>query len=156
MSRDFYVTGADQFGRLARHLKEAGDKELRSELYKGINRAVKPIRRDVKNNLGTYMPQRYADVLKPSLRLTVGKKTGARSAGIALKGRARGQAALRDLKPLDSGKLRHPLFGNRKHWKVTRIKRGFFSEQVHKHADTVRRDISNAMDDVSRKIARNV
>jgi hypothetical protein len=153
---DYEIRGAEQFGALARRLKEAGDKELRSELYKGINRAIKPMKKDVKDNVTSYMPSNgiYAGVIKKALSLTISKRAGKSTPGITLKAKARGKTDLRKVGLLDDGILRHPVFGNREKWRDTRIKGGFFTEQSKKSARFVRENIVQAMNDVAEKVAK--
>jgi len=151
---DYVVTGADQFGDLARRLKQAGDKELRSELYKGINRAVKPMKADIKEHVGYYMPARYAAVLRGSLSLTISKRANKTTPGVTLKAKSRGARSLRKVGSLDAGKLEHPLYGNRKHWFTTTIKPGFFTHESEQRAPEVREAIVSAMNDVAEKVAK--
>src|SRR5262245_41038793 len=109
---DITVTGADEFGRLARKLREAGAKDLRKELYAGINRAVKPLRTDVKTAAAEFMPARYGPTLAGSLKVTARKRGGGSNPAIFLVGRA----GNRRIDAVNRGQLRHPLFGNRAHW----------------------------------------
>lgn len=55
---DFKVTGADAFAKVARDLKAAGDKKLQRDLYRGLERAAKPIKRDIQQAAATKLPQR--------------------------------------------------------------------------------------------------
>jgi len=159
MSVEIRVTGAEQFGALARRLKKHGDNELRKELYRGINRTVKPIRADVKANIPSYMPSGYSPVLQKSFRLSSSRRATGRDVGIRLLGRAKGQKKARAVGDIDKGSLRHPTFGRRKSktgkslWFVTKVRKGFFTERVEGHADSVRRDLIDVMNDVANKIA---
>lgn len=150
---DFVITGAEQFGELARRLKEAGDKDLKKELYSGINRAVKPIRTNVKANVGDYMPRGYTATLSKSLSVTSGKRSGSRDPGVVIKARAKGKSEPRYVGPLDNGELRHPVFGNRNVWRVTRIKAGFFTNEAQKGAPQARTEMIAAMNTVAEKVA---
>lgn len=151
---DYVIEGAEQFRELARRLKEAGDKELRSELYKGINRAVKPMKQDIKAHVGYYMPAAYAAVLRKSLSLTISKRASKRDPGVRLKAKARGASRLRKVGQLDDGDLEHPLFGMRMHWYTKTIKPGFFSNETKDRAPEVRIEIVNVMNDVAEKVAK--
>lgn len=159
MSIEVRVTGADQFAALARRLKKHGDAELRKELYAGINRSVKPIRADVKDNIPSYMPSGYAPILQKSFRLGTSRRATGKDVGIRLTGRAKGKKKLRAVGDIDKGKLRHPTFGRRESkagkslWFVTKVRTGFFTERVGAHADTVRHDLLDVMNDVAKKIA---
>lgn len=147
---DIEVKGAEDFRALARRLKEAGDKDLRKELYAGINRAVKPIRDDVKANVGNYMPAKYVGKLSGDLRLTTSKRTSASNPGVAI----RAKAKKRRVDLINAGKLSHPLYGNRKHWYTTTIKPGFFTSEAQKGARKAQDEIRKSMDAVAAKVAK--
>ena len=147
---DIKVTGADEFGILARRLKEAGDKELRKELYAGINRAVKPLRADVKAAAGDYLPKRggYADLIASELKVSSRKRAVGQNPAIYLLGKA----GKRDVSSVNRGRLRHPLFGNRRHWYNTRVTPGFWTKTLAADAPMVRVELVEAIRRVARKI----
>lgn len=153
MAGDFVIEGANQFGALAKRLKDAGDKELKKELYSAISRAAKPVAADVKANVPNYMPKGYQATLSGSLRISTTKRASARDPGITIRARAKGKSEPRYVGPLDNGELRHPVYGNRNVWRVTTVKPGFFTAEVQKHADNVRNEISTAMQLVAEKAA---
>jgi hypothetical protein len=65
---------------------------------------------------------------------------------------ARGKREKRDVRSVDAGRLRHPLYGNRNHWYDTRIEAGFFSRSTDKFVDDLRREIVNVIDDIIRTL----
>lgn len=141
------IRGAEQLSALAKRFNEAGRKDLRIELYRGINRATKPLKEEVKKNLPTYMPANYVRVLQPKLKLTTSKRTNANSPGVIIRARANNR-----LDQLEDGTLRHPLFGMRGEWYNTTIKPGFFSVTLKDNADEVAKSVQKAMDEVAKKI----
>lgn len=141
------VRGAEQLSALAKRFREAGRKDLTSELYRGINRATKPLKAEVKAKLPEYMPAGYVRVLQPKLKLTTSKRTSAKAPGVIIRARANNR-----LDRLDAGELRHPLFGIKRYWFDTNIKPGFFSETLMDNADEVKHELQKAMDDVAKKI----
>lgn len=58
-----------------------------------------------------------------------------------------------DLAALNRGRLRHPLYGNRRHWYLQQIRAGWFGEAMTGLAPGVRRDLVDVMDDVARRLA---
>ena len=149
---DIQVRGADKLHVLARVLREASDKELQRELYRGLNRSVKPLRQDVKDAIPDFLPGRYAVELSRDLSIRTRRRSGSANPAIYLVGSAK----TRDIASLNRGRLRHPLFGNRKRWYDQRIKPGFWTDTLERGAPRVRRELVIVLNDVARKIARKV
>jgi hypothetical protein len=144
---DIKVTGAEEFGVLAKRLKNA-PKELRKELYVGINRSVKPLRQDVKTAAGQVLPSRYADIIASELKVTARRRAAGRNPAVYLIGKA----GRRDVSSLNRGRLRHPLYGNRRHWYSQRIRPGFWTVTLEADAPRVRRELVEAIQRIARKI----
>jgi hypothetical protein len=143
------VTGAEQFASLARALKEAGNKDLRAELYKGINRSVRPLRQAVKAEIPRRLPRRYGAVLARDLSVRT-RRRPMRDPAIYLLGTAKN----RDVRSLNRGRLRHPLFGNREHWFDQRVSSRWWEDPLSREAPAVRQELVRVMDEVAQKIAR--
>ena len=58
-----------------------------------------------------------------------------------------------DLRSLDGGRLRHPLFGNRGHWYSQAVTPGWFSDPMLRNSDVARRELLRAVDEVVRQLA---
>lgn len=146
------IRGAEEFAALSRRLKQGGHKDLRKELFKGINSAAKPARAAVKKAMPDHMPDRYARELKADFSLLT-RKRPSRNPGISLRGKTRKKR--RKVVALNDGTLSHPLFGNRNHWyKQSRsVKKGFFNEPLEEQGPKVQQDILAAMERVANKIA---
>lgn len=148
---DIRIEGAEQFKDLSRRLKEAGRGDLRKELYKALNRAVKPARQRVKRDMPSYLPDTYAHELQRDLAITT-KKRASRDPGISLI--AKGRSKQRRLRDLDrDGRLKHMLFGNRKHWFSQQVKPQFFTEPIQAEADGIANELVTAMRNIADKIA---
>lgn len=151
---DITITGADKFARVSKDLKNAGDKELRKELYRGINRAVKPLTKSVKDSTTDYLPRRYAVELSKSLRIRASRRTG-KNPGIRLIAKAKTPGGKdRDLVSLNRGRLRHPLYGSRKHWYDQKVSPNFWDDPLLKGVSDARKEIVKTLDDVAKKLAR--
>lgn len=153
------VRGAEKLQIVARALREAGDKDLQREFYRGLNRAVKPLREEVKDPqmLGQYLPDRYARVLAKDLRINARRRAFGRNPALYLIGTAKGRGGkTRDVRSLNRGRLRHPLFGNRGFWYNQRIKPHWWDHPLLLGAPAVRKELVRVLDDVGKKIARKV
>lgn len=154
MVADITIRGANKLAILARALRETGDKELQREFYAGLNRKVKTLRQDVKDprSIGEFLPQRYARALARDLKVTARRRTGGQWPALYLLG----QAKNRDVASLNRGRLRHPLYGNRRRWYDQRVRRGWWDIPLVRDAPEVRRELERTLDELAKKIARRV
>lgn len=150
------VRGADKFGALAKALRAAGDKELKKELYRGINRAVKPLTEDVKRGTPKYLPRRYAFELAKSLKVRARRRAG-RDPSVRLVGQAKTPRGKdRDLASLNRGRLRHPLYGNRRYWYDQDVSPNWWDDPLFEGVGAVREEIVRVIDEVGDKIAKKL
>lgn len=148
------VTGAEQLGRLARAIRQAGDKDLQRELASGLRRAVRPMQREFKQVAGQVLPYRggLAEFVVAGMRfrskVSVGKSP-----------RVRITASLpgHDLDAMNRGRLRHPTFGHRDgaHWVTQEIRPGFWDDAGTLAAEDARKEIDKAVDIVAAKLEAN-
>lgn len=154
--------GGQQLHDLAQRLKDA-DKELRKELQAGLTRATKPLMAAVRVEIEPTMPKGYEDVLSRSLAMRTQVRTGA-TAGVRITAIAKGTAKNRDIRALDRGTLRHPVYGRRRRnskgwlipnpWVRQTIRSGFWTRPMKEGAPEVRKELVAVIAAVSRKIAR--
>ena len=132
------INGADQLIRLSKALKEAGAKDLQRELAKAINSAMKPVKSDLQRSAGS-LPTRggLASEVGAAKYSTRRNKNGLR---LVAKSRY-------SLYHMDQGQIRHGK-GN----KVQSIQPGWFTDVTEAAAPEVRREITEAMESVIRKI----
>jgi hypothetical protein len=150
MTDDFQITGADDFLRLSKALKAAGNVELRKGLTKGLREGAKPLIPLTRAAARAQLPSRggLADLIakapqrvqvrtggRPGVRLVVGKN----------KGGARGA---------DQGLIRHPVFGNRGVWVEQRVTPEWFSGTARDNADAVLPALQQAIQDVVEEVVR--
>lgn len=144
------VTGANQLAALAKALRQAGDKELQRELFRGLNRAVKPVREVAKASALAVLPSRGGFAARVARgKFVTQRRSGARVAGIRV-------VAKNTDRRVDQGRLRHPVFGNRGVWVTQQVTPGWWSRPTEALRPQVRDDLIKAMDDVAREISRRV
>lgn len=153
------VEGAEKLGILGRSLRRAGNVELRKELYRGLNRAVKPLREVAKRTPldRPGLPSRggLSDTVASSLRsrgVRVRRRLGGRNPGISLSGVWSGH----DIRALNRGRLRHPVFGNRGVWVTQTIASGFWDKPLEREAPKTRKEVVRVLDELAQQIARSV
>lgn len=158
MVAEISVRGAEKLRALSRALNEAAEKDLRRELYRRMSRAVAPLTEKVKGSLPRFLPDRYADELSRTLKFrTTRRLDRSKNPGVSLWATAstpRGKP--RNLAALNRGRLRHPLYGDRRHWFNQPVTPGFWDKPLEDSADEVRRELVNVLDDIGRELARKV
>lgn len=145
---DFQISGAEQFLRVSKALKEQGDKGLKRELNKQLKAAVQPMKSTVLEHIEQYLPSGYAPVMAG--RLQVSTAQSART-GLRLAFYAQGRRKRRYIRAIDDGTLRHPVYGNREAWVNQRVKPGFVSD-VLKESDVPFEAIQQAVRNTISKI----
>jgi len=144
------IQGADKLARVAKALRQAGDKELSKELYKALNRATKPMRAEAKKAAASKLPRagglnKRVARARMSTRRRAGKDPGVKIVATGME----------QLAMTDQGHVRHPVWGNRGRWVNQPIPqaKGWFTEPMEAGAANARREIVKAIDDVAKKIA---
>lgn len=149
MPVDIQVYGVGQLEDIGRRLKESGDKGLRRDLLRGINRALKPAKAKVKAAALRELPQGGGlNRVVASSRIGSRTRTAGRNPAVFLTGKKSGH----DLRSIDRGRLRHPVFG-RPPWVNQEVKPGWWSQTLAGEVPTIRREVIDVMDDVARRLA---
>lgn len=144
--------GVDDVDALVRRIRTHADaKALRKELYAGLNRVTKPVREDMKASIGPSLPSRggLAALVMAKVSLTTSAAAG-RNAGVRIRARHKSY----DLKRLNEGRLRHPVWGNRQVWveQTAGVDPGFLDEAFDKNKPEVTRGIQRVMSEIARKV----
>lgn len=148
MPADISIEGADEFQRVARQLRDVADKELRRDLYRGIERAVKPLKERAKDSARRRLPRSGGLAEKVAKSKFKTRKSAGRDPGIRLEA-----SGTIDVAALDRGQLRHPVFGHRAVWVEQKVEAGWFSDAMESGADEVRSHLLDVLDDVKRRLA---
>lgn len=150
------VVGWEQLAALARDLKAAGDRDLRKELFRGIQRGAKPLKPAARLAALEELPQSGGLAERvANAKFSVNVRLGARSPSIRITGRGQvGEVTgnVYDLNSMDRGRIRHMTYGHRP-WRDQAIKPGWFSDRMELAADTgVRAEILAACTTVANKL----
>ena len=151
MAADLNVYGAAKLDAVARRLKETDNRALRKELYRGIARAGKPLKAAVRKGALEALPKRgglnaFVAKSRTNLKPLAGKGDAVVRLTTAKKGS--------DLRAINRGRLRHPVFGNRKVWVTQTVPARWFEKSVESQVDEVRKEVVKVIDDVAEKVAR--
>jgi hypothetical protein len=146
------VRGGRNLTRIARDLAEVGNKGLKNELLRGIRAATKTAIPDVRTAAEVKLPKR-GGLAERVAGQKFGTRTSLRAKTASVRITGQGMKELRDI---DQGRLRKPLFGNRDHWYGQAVDPGFFSATLEKKGPEVRRQIEQVMRAVKIKIEKGV
>lgn len=147
-SVDIKVTGADRLARLGVAIKDAGDKDLRRELMRGMQRAAKPLKTAARTAALQHLPRHGGlNVRVAQSKFSARTSVAGRNPGLRIVG-----AGDLDLPALDRGRLRHPVFGNRRTWVNQQIPAGWFTNAMNAHAPAVRAELIKAIETVATKL----
>lgn len=147
---DLRVEGAGQLASLSKRLRAAGEsgKGLRKELLAGIQRSAKPIKADVEESWASRAPHRGGLSQRP-LRLSTRTRGGGRGVGVRIVSASRDGYSLGQI---DQGRVKHPVFGNRKAWATTHIEPGIITDPQEQAAPVVRAEIVRAIQSIARRV----
>jgi hypothetical protein len=157
------VTGYNELSALGFRLRQAKDVELTKELRKGLTDATKPLAKSIRERSPTYTPKGYEVTFATSLRFRTKIETGGASAAVDFVVTARGKTQSRQIKEINRGRLKHPVYGRSRYtrhgwvknpWAWQTVKPGFFDDPVRDSFDAVRAEIQQAMRRVAEKITR--
>lgn len=151
------MNGANDFLRLSKALKEAGEKELRKQLHKGLRDAVKKVMPDAERKLAEHLPYLRGKAVNQVAQVKTGRDPGV-TVGVRYGSRRSTNARLANSK----GVVRHPVFADgektRKEWawvnQAVPGAKGWFDQTYLNAAPEIRRAIEAAMQNVIDEVAR--
>lgn len=165
MALDIRVDGAAKLRKLAAQFRREGNKDLSREMSRAVSNAIEPIRRTVRASASEVMPAEggYKAVFDKSLKFRTSQRGGENTAQVQLITYASGKDERRDIRALDKGNLRHPIFGRSRPgrhkgervanpWAVTKIRAGFFKRGTDNAMDEVEKNLIQVADDFTRRL----
>ena len=147
-------SGAEDLRRLGQALKELGDKEIRKETLRALKAPAKRLGEDARDRAGTVLPGGLGEYIAGT-RVTVQARMSGQNASIRVRGVRRKQGGLVDLDAIDRGRLRHPLFGDRRHWYTQQVQPGWWTKAMEAGAPAVRAELARVIGDaIARAVKR--
>ncbi len=120
----------------------------------------------VGDEFGKVLPSRggYQDEASRSVRFRTAVRTAGRTAAFRITTFADGKSERRDIRALDAGRLRHPVYGRSRTipgrgrvpnpWAVTRIEAGFFRRGTDRAAADAERQMITVLDDFASRLLK--
>jgi hypothetical protein len=140
--------------RLAAAQLKLADKRITEHIDRRIRAIGTRFGADVRDGIPRYMPGGYAPTLARTLQVSTSIRRRGRGVGIKLRVWAKGKTDERDVRALNAGALRHPLFGRRSKWYVTSTKPGFVDDPRRALADRAEDDLLAAVDEAIAIVTR--
>lgn len=155
MALEVRVSGAASLHRLAARMRAEGRKDLVREMGDALSKATDPLRAKIRESANETMPARggYRGVFDKSLRFRQQRRGAAAEADVTLTTYADGKVERRDIRALNRGTLRHPVFGHRKaKWHTTKIRAGFWDRGVEGAAADAEKRMREVVDQYAKRL----
>jgi hypothetical protein len=149
------IRGTESLTLISKRLKQLGDgNEIPKQMTKEIRSAVPPIRVAVRRNaVGTLPSGGGLGEWVARSRVTAAIRRSGRSAGIKLRAGRNSEKKRSDIRAIDKGRVRAPLFGNRSKWHLQSVKPGFFTDAVTDEGmEAFRKAVVKAIDKAVREV----
>lgn len=142
------VTGAAELRYVARLAERARVVSLKRELSEAHRQAFAPLLPAIRKTAAG-LPSGYAPTMVKAIRVS------ARRSGLITYAEvhARGRAKDRDVRRIDAGALRHPVYGNRDVWRTTGVVPGFVSRPVGELGEKIATESLDALERITHEIA---
>jgi len=143
------VTGAENLLALSKKLKAVGDKGLQKELRAGLRGAVKPALKDVARHAVDVLPAKGGlGEEVAGTKFTISVRGSGRNPGVRVKAREKQH----DVEAIDRGRLRHPVFGNRRAWVTQDVPPGWFTTPMDAAGPHVVKELNAVIDRISAQL----
>jgi hypothetical protein len=162
------ILGTGQLVQLQRRLRAAGHENIRSSMQRRIRRAAEPLKAELQQTMRSLPirsdPRRPGKRGGPSpttrpLRATLASavRISVRTAGSPGARVWIDRASLpRDLRNMptvmNEGRIRHPVFGNRRRWATQWTDRGWWDKTVQRHTPRMQAEVARVVDDVRNRL----
>lgn len=165
MALEVRVSGAASLHRLAARMRAEGRKDLLKEMGDALSKAADPIKEKIRAEASEVMPAEggYKVTFDKSLKFRTQRKGADAASDVTLTTYATGTGERRDIRALNKGVLRHPVFGRSRAgkrkgerianpWAVTSIRSGFWDRGIKGAADEAEKHMRDVIDDYARRL----
>ncbi|MEU0691446.1 hypothetical protein [Streptomyces uncialis] len=164
--RSVQITGTGELIELSRRLRAAGGPRLRQNMGRRIRRAAEPLHRDLQTAIATLpissqggrsrggpSPTRrpLRATIAAAIRISV--RTGASPGARVWVDRSALPLDLRGMPAaLNRGRVRHPVYGNRRRWAQQTAPPLWWDRTVRQHMPRMNAEVERVLDDVRRQL----
>ncbi|MBE4790674.1 hypothetical protein [Streptomyces caniscabiei] len=167
MAQQVRILNTGSLLELSRRLRAAGGENIRQSMHRRIRRAAEPLKDDLQASMRgltirppgrttrpggaspTTRPLR--DTIADAIRISV--RTGASPGATVWVDKSRLPADLKNMpEVLNEGRVRHPVFGNRRRWVNQWAQPPWWDTTVRRHTPRIEREVARVLDDVRRRL----
>ncbi|MEU4502662.1 hypothetical protein [Streptomyces sp. NPDC024089] len=168
MAQSVQILGTGQLIELQRRLRRAGHENIRSSMQRRIRRAAEPLRTDLQSTIrGLLIRSAGRGAGKRGGSSPTNRPLRATIAGaIRISVRTAGAPGARvwvdkgllppDLRNMaqvvNTGRIRHPVFGNRRRWATQTASPLWWDRTVSRHTSRMESEVARVVDDVRRHL----
>jgi hypothetical protein len=162
------IEGADALHKVSAQIFREGKRNIAREMGTALSKAADPLKVSIRASAAETMPKTggYSGVFSKSLRFRLERRNGVQQASASLITYADGAGERRDIRALEAGRLRHPVFGrsrrvgsgiqkgNRKAnpWAVTSVRAGFHKRGTAHAMDDAQKQLGKVIDDYAERL----
>lgn len=147
------LRGTAELRRAAADLR-AADKLLDRRIDRNVRGIGARFATDVRDGVPHYMPSGYSPTLAGAVKVATSIRRVGRGAGVKLRIWAAGKTDERDVRALNDGRLRHPLWGRRTHWYVTTVRPRFVDDPRDRLAERAHDELLAAVDEAAAVVTK--
>ncbi|MFJ8555312.1 hypothetical protein [Streptomyces sp. NPDC093676] len=167
MARDVRILNTGSLLELSRALRAAGGENIRQSMHRRIRRAAEPLRDDLQDAIrgldirsqgrtgrpGGPSPngRPLRETIAAAIRISV--RTGSNPGATVWIDKGRLPPDMKNVPAqLNSGRLRHPVFGNRRRWVNQYASPPWWDSTVRQHQARMEQEVARVLDDVRRRL----
>lgn len=143
------ILGTERLTAVGRQLVEAGELKIKRDMLAAIRTEAKSLIPDIQASARETLP-RGGGLGERVAQQIYGVRSSLAGPVASVKLVGKGMKELRDI---NAGRLRHPVYGNRSTWVFQSIPAGFFSKPIEKRAPEIREAILVAAELIATEIA---
>ncbi|MGQ5580913.1 hypothetical protein [Streptomyces sp. ECR3.8] len=169
MPQNIRVIGTGQLIELQLRLRRAGHENIRSSMQRRIRRAAEPLRDDLQSGIRSLRissqgrkagkrggPSPTTRPLRASIAraIRISVRTGGNPGAKVWLDRSRlpDDIPMGVVNRLNEGRLRHPVFGNKRRWAQQNATPLWWDNTVRAHQPRIAREVQRVVDDVRRRL----
>lgn len=169
MGLDVRIEGGKALKDLAALMIGTGKAGLAREMSRGLSRAAEPLKASITRETLAAMPSEggYRSLIAKSLRHRVSRRSSGHAAQLMLATYADGTSQRRDIRALNNGILRHPVYGRSRRvkvgarkgtiipnpWAVTTVRSGFHDRGVAQAMNLVTDALGDVLEEYAERLA---
>jgi hypothetical protein len=167
MTRDVRILNTGSLLELQRRLRAAGGENIRSSMQRRIRRAAEPLKDDLQSttrgmNIRSQGRSGRGGGPSPNTRplratiadaIRISVRTSGNPGATVWLDKGRMPPDMKNIPAqLNAGRLRHPVFGNRRRWASQYASPPWWDQTVRRHQPRMTAEVARVLDDVRRRL----